>query len=56
VGAVPTSSFVTGNTAHMFKAAASSAVSTLEITVTDRFGNIYSETMTRPKEFTTSIK
>lgn len=56
VGAVPTSSFVTGNTAHMFKAKASSASSALEITVTDRFGNIYSETMARPKEFTTSIK
>ncbi len=56
LGAVPTSSFVTGNTAHMFKATASSATSTLEITVTDRFGNAYSETMTRPKEFNTSIK
>lgn len=55
VGAVPTSSFVTGNTSHMFLVRASSATSTLEITVTDRFGNAYTETMTRPKEFTWSM-
>lgn len=55
VGAVPTSSFVTGNTSHMFRVRASSATSTLEITVTDRFGNAYTETMTRPKEFTWSM-
>ncbi len=55
-GAVPTSAFVTGTTAHMFKAQASSATSTLEITVTDRFGNAYSETMTRPKAFTYLMK
>ncbi len=52
VGAVPTSSFVTGNTAHMFRVTAASATSTLEIRVTDRFGNIYTETMTRPKDLT----
>ena len=56
VGAVPTSSFVTGNTAHMFRVRASSATSTLEIKVTDRFGRIYSETMTRPKDFTWSMQ
>ncbi len=56
VGAVPTSSFVTGNTAHMFRARASSATSTLTVTVTDRFGNVYTETMTRPKEFTWSMQ
>jgi hypothetical protein len=55
VGAVPTSSFVTGNTSHMFLVRASSPTSTLEITVTDRFGNAYTETMTRPKEFTWSM-
>ncbi len=55
-GAVPTSSFVTGNTAHMFRARASSATSTLTVTVTDRFGNTYSETMTRPKEFKWSMQ
>jgi hypothetical protein len=56
VGAVPTSSFVTGNTSHMFRVRASSATSTLDIAVTDRFGNVYSETMTRPKEFTWSMQ
>jgi len=51
-GATPTSSFVTGNTSHKFRVTASEASSTLEISVTDRFGNIYSETMTRPKDLT----
>lgn len=50
VGAVPTSSFVTGNTSHVFRVTASGASSTLEISVTDRFGNVYNETMTRPKD------
>ncbi len=52
VGAEPTSSFVTHNTSHLFRAKAASASSPLEIIVTDRFGNVYSETMERPKEFT----
>lgn len=51
-GAVPTSSFVTGTTAHMFRVTATSAASTLDIKVTDRFGNVYTETMTRPKDLT----
>ena len=34
-----------------FKVTASSANSTLIIKVTDRFGNVYTETMTRPKTF-----
>jgi hypothetical protein len=51
-GATPTSSFVTCNTAHLFRVTASSSTSTLNIKVTDRFGNVYSETMTRPKIFT----
>jgi hypothetical protein len=55
-GSVPTSSFTTNLTAHMFKVTALSATSTLEIKVTDRFGNIYSETMVRPKNFTYSMK
>jgi hypothetical protein len=38
---------------HMFKVTASSATSTLDIKVTDRFGNVYTETMARPKAFTT---
>jgi hypothetical protein len=47
----PTSSFVTDPTSHIFKVTASSPSSTLNIKVTDRFGNIYTETMTRPKTF-----
>lgn len=56
VGAEPTSSFVTNNTAHLFKVKASSSTSTLDIKVTDRFGNVYTETMERPKLFTHSMK
>lgn len=37
--------------AHMFSVTASSAASTLEISVTDRFGTTYTETMTRPKAY-----
>lgn len=38
-------------TNHMFTVTASSATSTLDIKVTDRFGNVYTESMTRPKAF-----
>lgn len=54
-GAVPTSAFVTDPTAHLFKAVASSPTSTLEIKVTDIYGNVYTETMQRPKDFTYTI-
>ena len=47
----PTFDTITNN--HMFKVTASSPNSTLDIKVTDRFGNVYTETMTRPKAFTT---
>lgn len=43
--------FGTSSTRHFFRTKASSATSTLEIKVTDRFGRTYTETMTRPKEF-----
>ena len=46
-------SFKTEKNYHLFKVTASSATSTLDIKVTDRFGNVYTETMTRPKAFTT---
>ena len=46
-------SFPTGNTSHFFRVKASSASSTLEIKVTDPFGRVYTETMTRPKTFST---
>ncbi|MCC8173246.1 MAG: calcineurin-like phosphoesterase family protein [Odoribacter sp.] len=50
-----TSSFMTSACPHMFAVKASSATSTLEITVTDAFGNEYTERMVRPKAFTTSM-
>jgi len=55
VSATPTESFCTNSTAHMFKTTATSPTSTLDITVTDRFGNVYTETMTRPKDFTRTM-
>ena len=48
----PTGGFGTTNTKHMFRVKASSATSTLDIKVTDRFKNVYTEKMTRPKAFT----
>ena len=53
--ASPTSSFLasTVNT-HIFRVKASSATSTLEIKVTDRFGNTATESMKRPKAFSIS--
>lgn len=48
-----TSTFKANTTmTHIFKVTASSATSTLEITVKDGFGNTYTETMKRPKAFT----
>ncbi|MGN1212367.1 MAG: calcineurin-like phosphoesterase C-terminal domain-containing protein [Candidatus Cryptobacteroides sp.] len=44
-------SFLTGTSHHMWKVTASSPDSTLEIKVTDIFGRVYTETMTRPKPF-----
>lgn len=55
-GATPTSSFETGKTPHLFKVKASAANSTLNIKVTDRFGNVYTETMQRPKALTLNMK
>ncbi|MGM9735256.1 MAG: calcineurin-like phosphoesterase C-terminal domain-containing protein [Candidatus Cryptobacteroides sp.] len=43
--------FKTTNCYHLWKVVASSASSTLEVKVTDCFGNVYTETMTRPKAF-----
>ena len=45
-------SFQTAATSHLFRFKASSPSTTVEIKVTDRFGNVYTETMTRPKAFT----
>ncbi|TJZ54931.1 metallophosphoesterase [Sphingobacterium olei] len=54
VNAVPT--FDSANTSHMFKAKASAPNTTLHITVKDRFGNNYTETMERPKAFTYTMR
>jgi hypothetical protein len=54
-GATPTSAFATNKTPHLFKVTASSPDTTLEIKVTDRFGNVYTESMVRPKEFSLSM-
>ena len=43
--------FKTTTTSHMWKVKASDSSSTLEITVTDRFGNVFKESMKRPKTF-----
>ncbi|MBR5925525.1 MAG: calcineurin-like phosphoesterase C-terminal domain-containing protein [Bacteroidales bacterium] len=43
--------FPATNSNHFWKVTASSPTSTLNITVTDGFGNVYNETMTRPKAF-----
>ncbi len=51
-----TPGFATTNSTHFFKVKASSATSTLDIKVTDRFGNAYTETMKRPKELTYLMK
>lgn len=44
------------NNYHLFAVNASNATSTLTIEVTDRFGNRYTETMSRPKEFAAQIE
>ena len=43
--------FATSANSHTWKVTASSATSTLDIKVTDRFGNVYTEKMQRPKAF-----
>ncbi|MGN0188160.1 MAG: calcineurin-like phosphoesterase C-terminal domain-containing protein, partial [Candidatus Cryptobacteroides sp.] len=42
-------------TNHIFKVKASSATSTLDITVKDPYGRTYKQTMTRPKNFSLSV-
>lgn len=53
-GAIPTSTstLMTQNSIHFFKAVASKATSTITIKVTDANGREYIQTMTRPKAFT----
>ncbi len=50
-----TGSFVTSKTSHLFKVVASAPDTSLDIKVTDRFGNVYYEKMVRPKAFNLSM-
>lgn len=47
----PDSGYMTMNNFKMFRVACSSATSTVTVKATDRFGNVYTETATRPKPF-----
>ncbi|MCH4155608.1 MAG: calcineurin-like phosphoesterase family protein [Muribaculaceae bacterium] len=46
-----TADFASNNTCHMFKATAASATTPVTVKVTDSFGNVYTETLTRPKAY-----
>ena len=48
--------FPSNTTSHLYRVKASSATSTLDISVEDRFGNVYTQTMTRPKPLTKAIE
>ncbi len=50
-----TSDFITDNNYHFFKVTAASATSTLIVKVTDRFGTVYTQNVTRPKTFNVSM-
>lgn len=47
--------FASMPSSHIFIVETDNATSTLEIEVVDRFGNVYKETMTRPKKFDKTI-
>lgn len=49
-----TQSFASTPLIHLFSVQAPDANTTLTITVTDRFGNVYKEVMSRPKSFSTN--
>lgn len=55
-GTSPTSGFVTETNVHMFKCTASSPSTTLVITLTEPNGDVFTQTMTRPKEFSAAMK
>lgn len=54
--ATPTDGFCTLNSHKTFKVTASAPNTPLEITVTDPYGNVYTETMERPKAFHALMK
>ena len=51
-----TDGFLSEKNSHMFLIETSSQTSSVEITVKNRFGKVFTETMTRPKEFTYSMQ
>ncbi|MFD1770664.1 calcineurin-like phosphoesterase C-terminal domain-containing protein [Sphingobacterium suaedae] len=53
--ATPTPAFVSANTSHLFLSKATKPNTTLEISVTDDQGQVFTETMTRPKTFSYNI-
>lgn len=55
-GAEPTADFNTGYSTHFFKAKAAGATSPILIRVTDRFGNVYTEKMERPKDLIVTMQ
>ena len=55
-GATPTKDFATNRNCHLFLVKASSPDSTLLIRVTDRFGNVYTQEMKRPKQLSCSMR
>lgn len=57
-GAIPTatSTFTTQMSSHFFRTHASSAATTLTVTVTDPEGRRYGETVSRPKAFTINMQ
>jgi hypothetical protein len=50
-GTGTTDSFLSKKNPHMFMVQATSANTTVDIQVTDRFGNVYKESMKRPRDF-----
>lgn len=50
-GGFTTSAFHPKHTSHLFVVQAENPKTTLEIKVTDRFGNVYTESMKRPRSF-----
>ena len=51
-----TSDWASAETSHMFSVTASAPDTQIEISVTDRFGTTYTETMTRPKAFVKTMQ
>ncbi len=55
-GAIPTENLVTRNCNHIFKSRASKPDTEITVKVTDNHGQVYSQTVERPKKFSISMK